>query len=115
METTIIDRYRKIQNGYLSTSKKQTDLYELKRQISLKFGNSIDYESTAKVDDIIQQLIVVHTDDELKKQIIAYPDSTFSIGNTVDCYDMKWLITKVDSNKQVYTIGEMTQCNLLLK
>ena len=48
-----------------------------------------DYESTAKVDDIIQQLIVVHTDDELKKQIIAYPDSTFSIGNTVDCYDMK--------------------------
>ena len=25
------------------------------------------------------------------------------------------LITKADSNKQVYTIGEMTQCNLLLK
>lgn len=115
METTIIDRYRKIQNGYLSTSKKQTDLYELKKQISLKFGSSIDYESTAKVDDIIQQLIVVHTDDEFKKQIIAYPDSTFSIGNTVDCYDMKWLITKADSNKQVYTIGEMAQCNLLLK
>ena len=68
METTIIDRYRKIQNGYQSISKKQTDLYELKKkQIFLKFGSSIDYESTAKVDDIIQQLIVVHTDDEFKK------------------------------------------------
>ncbi len=115
MEATIIDRYRKIQNGYQSTSKKQTDLYELKRQISLQFGSSIDYEPATKVNDTEQQLIVVHTDNEFKKNVIAYPDSTFSIGNTVDCYDMKWLITKVDANKQVYTIGEMSQCNLLLK
>lgn len=115
MNATIIDRYRNIQNGYQSTSKKQTDLYELKRQIALKFGSSIDYEATTKVNDTTQQLIVIHTDNEFKKSIIAYPDSTFSIGNTVDCYDMKWLITKVDANKQVYTIGEMAQCNLLLK
>ncbi len=115
MDATIINRYRKIQNGYQSNSKKETDLYELKRQIARSFGSSIDYESSTKVNDTTQQLIVIHTDNEFKKNVIAYPDSTFKIGDTVDCYDMKWLVTKVDSNKQVYTIGEMSQCNLILK
>ena len=115
MDATVINRSRKIQNGYQSVSKKETDLYELKRKIALQFGSSIDYEPTTKVNDVTQQLIVIHTDNEFKKNVIAYPDSTFMIGDIVDCYDMKWLVTKVDSNKQVYTIGEMSQCNLLLK
>lgn len=115
MEATIIDRYRKINNGYESNSKKETDLYELKRQIALQFGKSIDYEPATKINDVIQQLIVIHTKDEFKKNVIAYPDSTFHIGDIVDCYGVKWLITKVDPNKQVYTIGEMSQCTLLLK
>jgi hypothetical protein len=115
MDATIINRYRKIQNGYQSNSKKETDLYELKRQIARSFGSSIDYVRSTKVNNTTQQLIVIHTDNEFKKNVIAYPDSTFMIGDIVDCYDMKWLVTKVDSNKQVYTIGEMSQCNLILK
>ena len=59
MEATIIDRYRKINNGYESNSKKETDLYELKRQIALQFGKSIDYEPATKINDVIQQLIVI--------------------------------------------------------
>lgn len=115
MDATIIDHYRKINNGYGATSQKQSDLYLLKKYIATSFRGTPDYESATKVNNVTQELVVIHTDDEFKKTVIAYPDSTFYMGNTVDCYGMKWLITKVDANKQIYTIGEMTQCSILLK
>lgn len=115
MDSSIIDRFQKIQNTFGSSSKKESDINVLKRYISSHFADTTDYEDSCLIDGLSQRLIVVHTQNIIEKKIIAFPNETFYSGGIVDCYGQKWLITEVDANKQIYTIGKMTQCSLLLK
>lgn len=110
-----ISYYKSIQNAFGTTSKKEYNISKLKKNISSHFKESIDYEAATKVDGVTQQLIVVKTKDEYVKTVIAYPTDTISVGQIIDCYGEKYLMTKVDSNKQTFTQGKMTQSNYTLK
>jgi hypothetical protein len=111
----IISYIQKINNDYLSTSKKDTELYNLKNQIEHDFVKTLDYEDSTLVNGVKQSLTVLTTKDNSVKKVVAKPNETISIGDIVDCYGFKWLVTSIDANTQIQTRGEMTLCPNLLK
>lgn len=107
-----IDTIRKINNAYGAKTKKETDLFLLKREIAKDFDATIGYEGEILVNGISQQMIVIHKPNDItSRKIISYPYETFNRGDLIDCYGSKWLVTQLDANKQVYTVGKMEQCN----
>ena len=111
----IIEYIQKINNDYLSDSKKDTELYNIKKEISRDFENTLDYESETLVNGEKQELTVIKTKDDCIKKVIAKPNEKFLIGDTIDCYDYKWMITSVDANSQIYCVGKMTLCPYVLR
>lgn len=106
-----IDYFRKIQGTYGFETKKDAVLAQLQRNVAKHFGDTIDCEDVI-IHEQARRLLVIHiANDPYRKQIIAFPGEDLKRGWLVDCYGSKWLITEVDSNRQVYSIGKMQQCN----
>lgn len=69
----------------------------------------------ATVNGVEQELAIINSDDLTLKTICSLPRETFEGGSTVFWEDNYWIITAVDANREVYTRGQMTQCNYLLR
>lgn len=111
-----LDFYKKVNNSYQSSSKKETSLYELRKIISNTYTESLDYEAFTVVDGIEMPLIVMKyrgdtIDSERMKNIEAPPGSTFNLGSKIKCYGQKWLVTAIDYNQQIKLSGQMQLCN----
>ena len=110
-----IDYFRKIQNAYNSDVKKNPTLYSLKREFNERFDKSTDYEQFTLFDGILKESIVIKTNKDNEKKIKVRPDDTFQLGQLVDCFNGKWLITSVDAKTDFCTSGLITECNYTLK
>ena len=106
-----INYFRKIQNAYNSDIKKNPTLYSLKREFNERFDKSPDYEQFTLFDGVLKESIVIATKKDNEKKIKVRPDDTFELGQVVDCYNMKWLITSIDPKTDFCTSGSMMECN----
>jgi hypothetical protein len=109
-----IDYFLKINNCSGTTSKKDTLLYDLHKQINDRFADTIDFYTISK-SGINQDLIIVRTTDENKKNIKARPHEDFLIGDIITWENNDWIIISKDEGNQVYTSGKMQRCNLNIK
>lgn len=110
-----INYFRKIQNAYNSDVKKNPKLYSLKREFNKNFDKSTDYEQFTLFDGVLKESIVIATKKDNEKKIKVRPDDTFQLGQIVDCYNEKWLITSIDPKTDFCTSGLMIECNYTLK
>lgn len=110
-----INYFRKIQNAYNSDVKKNPTLYSLKREFNERFDKTPDYEQFTLFDGVLKESIVIATKKDNEKKIKVRPDDTFELGQIVDCYNEKWLITSIDSKIDFCTSGLMIECNYNLK
>ena len=110
-----INYFRKIQNAYNSDVKKNPTLYSLKREFNKNFDKTPDYEQFTLFDGVLKESIVIATKKDNEKKIKVRPDDTFELGQIVDCYNEKWLITSIDSKTDFCTSGLMIECNYNLK
>jgi len=67
------------------------------------------------IDDIEQQIAITGRTKHAEKRICSMPGETLKHGGLVDYCDIKWLITDVDSETEVYQRGLMQRCNHKLK
>ena len=111
MSLDILSYVKKINNAYDSSGQKETELFEIRRVIEREFSNPLDYEANALVNGSIQGLLVLKDKEDGRKKIFARPSETFSLGDVVDCYGIKWLITEIDANTQIRYGGKMDRCN----
>lgn len=110
-----IQQFRAIQNATGLFSKKQIEVEKIKHFAAKHFNGSIAEENVS-IDGAPRKLIVMkNRDNDNIKKIIAFPNETFYVGQVVDCYGAKWLITNVNLNKQIYTVGKMTLAPNVLK
>lgn len=112
-----ISYYRKMNNSYSSTetvSKKESEIYELKQHIAKTFSDSLDYHDETLKNTVKQRFVISYHKDENKKKITAFPNELLNIGDMIDCFELKWLITNINPDQQVYTKGTMQQCNYTL-
>ena len=110
----IISRIIKINNAYESSGAKETELFELKRELNRDFKKPLDCEDDTRVNGKAQDLLITETKDPLIKKIKSRPHESFKIGDIVDCYGYKWLVTELNPNTQVRHSGKMIQCNYTL-
>ncbi len=113
-----IQQFRAIQNATGLFSKKEVEIEKFKRFISKHFNNTIAYEEEVLINGSSKKLIILKDkgrENENVKKIIAHPNETLSVGQIVECYGAKWIITKVDLNQQVYAVGRMTLAPNILK
>ena len=110
-----INYFRKIQNAYNSDVKKNPILYSLKREFNERFDKSPDYEQFTLFDGVLKESIVIATKKDNEKKIKVRPDDTFELGQIVDCFNEKWLITSIDPKTDFCTSGLMMECNYTLK
>lgn len=108
-----LDYFLKINNTSGTTSKKDTQLYNLKSQVNDRFTDTIDFYNV-KVSGVSQDLLIVRTTVENKKTIKSRPNEDFKIGDIVVWNNNNWLVTAKDTGNQVYTSGKMELCNYTL-
>lgn len=111
-----LDYIKRINNCYNTTTKQESDLYELKKNVSDGFEDTIDFHNVTIDNSITKQgLLIVHDfTKSYNKKIKSRPNETFNLGSIVNWDESNWLIYDVDNDKQIYTRGQMEQCNYTL-
>lgn len=84
------------------------------RMIGTKVKDNLSYQ-TVTIDDVIQDVAIINSDNLNEKTIISLPGEDIGHGGLVRWMDNYWLVTERDANTTVYTRAKMTQCNHLLK
>src|SRR5574344_171165 len=115
-----LNHFCNINNCKSTTSKQQVELYEIQRNISLGFDDTVDFHTITK-NGASQDLVIVHlsnyfgTNNKYKKSIKSRPNESFNVGDLIVWDDNNWIITEVDSDNQIYTKGTIEQCNYILR
>lgn len=106
--------YKKIQNAYLSQSKKQTDLHVLSANVRSDFYQSLNWEAVT-VDGTSQDVLITKGENEKVKKIKSKPGENLYLGDIIGWADTYWMMTQMDYDDQLHCAGKMTQCNTILK
>jgi len=110
-----IDYVRNIQGANGLTNTKQVLAEEAKSRIELDMLESINCQYDSKRNDVSQKFVISDTDLKYCKNILAFPDDSLNIGDIIDCFGQKWIVTDVSADNTVQCSGKMYQCNLALK
>lgn len=105
-------RVRAIGGAAKMGDKKEVKIAFAKREFAAHFKDSVDYEDGTLVNGLSQKLVVSRNNSSSKeKKIWAYPGDTLSLGDIVDCYNCKWLVTEIEPNDEIFLRGKMELCN----
>lgn len=106
------DRARAINGAYANNSNKEVRLDKLRYDFKKHFMDTTDYQPDALVNNKHQRLIVSNNKNVVtEKKFWTYPGETVQLGDVVDCFNCKWLITEIDPNNEICITGKMEQCN----
>lgn len=106
------DKARAINGAYVNDTNKDVRLARLRYDFAKHFKDTTDYQPDALINDKPQKLIVSRNKDVVtEKRFWAYPGEEAHLGDVVDCYNCKWLITEIDPNDEICISGKMEQCN----
>lgn len=105
-------RARAVGGAAKMSNKKDVRIAFAKRDFAAHFKDSVDYEDGTLVNGNLQQLVVSRNNSSSKeKKIWAYPGDTLNLGDIVDCYNCKWLVTEIEPNDEIFLRGKMELCN----
>ena len=109
-----INYFRKINNTYGVNSKREHEIQESKRYISMYFDSNVGYEEIkikgqAEEAWIFGSSNVFNKNDELN--IVLKPEKTLNAGELIEWNDSYWLVTDTDPNERFYPKGKIAKCN----
>lgn len=102
----------RVQRG--NSGKRQATLKREQDYLLRKLPSHLSYH-VASVNGAEQELAIINTDNTELKTVISLPGETFTGGSTIFWEDNFWIVTAIDAAREVYTKGQMTQCNYLLR
>lgn len=95
-------------------AKRDSGLDHVQDRLRRKLVASLSYKEV-KIGGEERKVAVIEEEEFTTKKIVSLPNEDLEHGAIVDWADEKWLITEVNSHKEVCTEGKMRQCNYLLK
>lgn len=105
-------RARAVGGAAKMDNKKEVKIAFTKRDFAAHFKDSVDYEDGTLVNGLPQKLVVSRSNSVAKeKKIWAYPGDSLNLGDIVDCYNCKWLVTEIEPNDEIFLRGKMELCN----
>lgn len=112
MGMDLYDRIKAINGAAKKEIHKDVMLEKLRYDFSKHFADTIDYQANSLVNGVPQKLIVSKNKNVVtEKMFWTYPGERVSLGDVVDCFNCKWLITEIDPNDEICVKGKMEQCN----
>lgn len=110
------DLFRKIAQSTLTT--KQRTVSQMQNDIINDFKSSPSYESVT-ISNVSRDVQIVDesyiSKSESKKRILGIPNEIFGIGEIVVWNSANWIITGIDSNKEIQFKGTIQKSNNTLK
>lgn len=112
-----LNYYKAIQGTLGMSSKKEFEIAKMRQFISKHFKDTSAFEEEVEFNNCRKQklLVMKNKDNPDIKKILAYPNESFKIGEVLKCYGEYWIVTSLDVNQQIYTIGTITLCPYILK
>jgi len=110
-----IDYIRSIQGAKGLTNIKQVVAEEAKSRLRSDMLTSINCQYDSQRNGVAQKFVVAATDLDHCKNIVAFPGESLDIGDIIDSFGYKWIVTDVSYDNTVQLSGKMYQCNLVLK
>lgn len=104
-----INYYRKINGVYGVSSKRESDLRNMKNQIAQSFDDDI-LSYPVEINGRFQSLSITYSSKEQENKIIAKPYETFTNGEVITWEDEKYLVVSTNPDKNIYTKGRMKRC-----
>ena len=109
-----LDYFKKINNAFMSSGRKETLTYETKDRIARNFYNSMD-SYKVKIGEEEVGLTIIGTGNTDTKKIKAMPGEEFQYGDIVEWMDSHWLVTERDAKDDIICEGKMQECNYELQ
>ncbi|HOA81625.1 MAG TPA: hypothetical protein PKK61_11285 [Defluviitaleaceae bacterium] len=112
-----LNYYKAIQGTLGMSSKKEFEIAKMRQFISKHFKDTSAFEEEVEFNNCRKQklLVMKNKNNPDIKKILAYPNESFKIGEVLKCYGEYWIVTSLDVNQQIYTIGTITLCPYILK
>lgn len=95
-------------------TRRDRTINEYKRVLNQKLPENPSYKELT-IDNKNMFCAVIDTDIISKKKIKSMPNERFNRGSLVQFKNSFWLITDKDVDDEIYSIGIMEQCNILLR
>lgn len=112
MAMNFYDRIKAINGASKKHTAKEVMVANLRNDFSAHFMDTIDYQSDTLVNGMPQRLIVSCNKNVVTEKLFwTYPGENVYLGDVVDCFNCKWLITEIDPNDDICVKGKMEQCN----
>lgn len=106
--------YHKINNMYLASNKKETELYQAKRQILSDFKDGL-LPFSVKIEGKDQVVAIMDSSKSPCKKLISKPDETFNVGDNVEWNSEHWIVIEKEPVEDFYTKGLIKKCESSLK
>lgn len=107
--------FHKINNMYNAKNKKETDLYNIKKQISLDFDKSL-LTFPVKIQGLDRNVMIMDNSSKDKsKKIISKPNEPFNAGDIIEWNQSYWIVIEKEPIEEFYTKGVIKQCLETLK
>lgn len=112
-----LNYYKAIQGTLGMSSKKEFEIAKMRQFISKHFKDTSAFEEEVEFNNCRKQklLVMKNKDNPDIKKILAYPNESFKIGEVLKCYGEYWIVTSLDANQQIYTIGTIELCPYILR
>ena len=107
------DNYEAIRDA-MGVTRRDMRVKHTRDSLTRRMVDSISYRHV-EINDIPQDVCVVHTTDYNRKKIMAMPGEHLEHGGIVTFANNKWLITELDPDNVIYEKGIMQQCNHILR
>lgn len=96
------------------TDRRSVTLRREQRFLDRKMPGNLSYKQLL-INGEERQLAVIRSDNLDLKNIFTRPGESLPPGGLVEFAGNHWLITEIDADNEVYTVGRMRQCNYLLR
>ena len=109
-----ISYIKKIQNLHMSSSERDSDLYEIHQLINEGFNESLDYQNNCVCNNEKREFVISKTSNSNFYKIKTRPTQQLGLGDVVNWNSYNWIVIDVNSNTQIQTSGIIQRCNLTI-
>lgn len=109
-----INYYKKINNSYNTSFKKDAKIYQVKKTIERKFEDNL-FTYLVEVNGKSMSVIISSSTKSNRKTIISKPSESFKDGDLVVWEGDTWIITECDPREDIYSKGLILLCSSTLK
>ncbi|MGG1663089.1 Ig-like domain-containing protein [Brevibacillus sp. NRS-1366] len=109
-----ISYFRKINNMYKTTTKKEVEVYNTKKSMLLDFEDN-PLPISVQIDGQDREVFIMSSSKEKMKKVLSKPDELINMGSLIEWNTSYWLVVEKEPNEELHSNCNMKKCESSLK